>query len=132
MDIHANPMSPTIDRSASRSGTSPPGGKPVPAQSPNMPPPVSDPLAFKGRDPADADPNKTHALDAAVEQINDFVQVIQRDLEFSIDDATGHTIVKVFDRHTQELIRQVPPEEFLAIVAHLEEVKEGLLVKEQA
>ncbi|MCG5501472.1 flagellar protein FlaG [Ectothiorhodospira lacustris] len=135
MDIHTSPMLHTADRSASRAGTPSPGGGSLPVQAVSVertPPDVPSANAKGGGDRGGFDPSDARSLDAAVEQINDFVQVIQRDLEFSIDDDTGRTIVKVLDRHTQELIRQVPPEEFLAMVAHLEEVKEGLLVKEQA
>ncbi|AHK79446.1 flagellar protein FlaG [Ectothiorhodospira haloalkaliphila] len=70
-------------------------------------------------------------VDNAVDRINDFVQIVQRDLQFAVDDATGKTIVKVFDSQTEELIRQLPPDELLAIAEHLAEVR-GLLLKEQA
>jgi flagellar protein FlaG len=52
--------------------------------------------------------------DVTVEQVEQYVQNLQRDLEFSVDEQTGRSIVKVFDSTTDELIRQIPTEEMLA------------------
>jgi flagellar protein FlaG len=49
-------------------------------------------------------------LEAAVAQINELVQNEQRDLSFSIDEKSGVTIVKVFNRESGELVRQIPNE----------------------
>ena len=70
-------------------------------------------------------------LDRAVDQINDFVQVVKRDLEFSVDDNTGRTIITVFDADTQEIIRQIPPEKVLAVAENIREVR-GLLFEGEA
>ena len=51
----------------------------------------------------------------AVAQMNEFVQNEQRDLRFSVHEATGSTVVKVTDRSSGELIRQIPNEEFLQL-----------------
>jgi len=50
----------------------------------------------------------------AVRNLNDFVQKSRRELNFSVDDQTGRTVVKVIDRETKEVIRQIPAEEVLA------------------
>ncbi len=39
----------------------------------------------------------------------------ERDLEFSIDEVTGRTILKVIHAESGEVIRQIPPEELLNI-----------------
>lgn len=57
----------------------------------------------------------------AVEKINEFIQVVQRDLRFSVDEATGRTVITVLDAETQEIIRQIPPEEALSIVENIEQ-----------
>ena len=67
----------------------------------------------------------------AVDRINDFVQVVQRDLEFSVHDDTGRTVVRVFDSGSEELVRQFPADEILAIAERIDEVR-GLLVSDQA
>jgi len=63
-------------------------------------------------------------LKAAVLDINEYVQTIQRTLQFSIDDETGTTVVKVLDSETEEVIRQFPPEEVLALARHLQASQE--------
>ncbi|MFL0797177.1 MAG: flagellar protein FlaG [Cellvibrionaceae bacterium] len=52
-------------------------------------------------------------LEQAVTKMNDFIQKESRDLHFSIDDESGHTVVRVLDRGTGETIRQIPNEDFL-------------------
>ena len=54
-------------------------------------------------------------LAQAVGRVNDYVQILNRDLEFSFDEQSGDTIVKVIDSESGEVIRQIPPEEILAI-----------------
>lgn len=78
-------------------------------------------------------------LKAAVLDINEYVQSIQRTLQFSIDDETGTTVVKVLDSETKEVIRQFPPEEVLALARHLQESQEiqalddsGLILRARA
>lgn len=54
-------------------------------------------------------------VEAAVAQMNEYIQSTQRDLHFSYDKAAGETVVKVLDRSTQEVIRQIPDETFLKL-----------------
>lgn len=54
-------------------------------------------------------------VEAAVAQMNEYIQSTQRDLHFSYDRAAGETVVKVLDRTTQEVIRQIPDESFLKL-----------------
>ncbi len=55
------------------------------------------------------------SLNEAVQQLNNYVQSINRNLEFNIDTDSGKTVVKVIDATTEELIRQIPNEEALVI-----------------
>ena len=48
-------------------------------------------------------------LQKVVEQLNQHVQMIQRDLQFSVDEDSGHTVVRVVNAETKELVRQIPP-----------------------
>ena len=63
---------------------------------------------------ADAKEMQEH-VEAAVAQMNEYIQSTQRDLHFSYDKASGETVVKVLDRTTQEVIRQIPDETFLKL-----------------
>lgn len=60
-------------------------------------------------------------LDDAVSQLNDFVQNVQRDLQFEVDNDLGQTIVKVVDQKTQEVIRQIPDEVALRLAEKLQQ-----------
>ncbi|MGE6995673.1 flagellar protein FlaG [Pseudomonas sp. NPDC047961] len=71
------------------------------------------------------------SLGEAVSSIKDFVQSIRRDLDFDLDDASGKMIVKVTDRATGEVVRQIPTEEALRLAENLEEAR-SLLFKAQA
>jgi len=55
----------------------------------------------------------------AVAQMNEYIQATQRDLRFSVDEASGETVVKVLDRQTEEVIRQIPDETFLELARNL-------------
>ncbi|VAW73699.1 hypothetical protein MNBD_GAMMA13-324 [hydrothermal vent metagenome] len=83
---------------------------------------------------ADTDAD-TESLRKAVSDINDYVQNIQRDLQFQVDTDLGQTVVSVVDSSTQEIIRQIPSEEVLARARFLEaqatdaDVPDGLLLQ---
>lgn len=69
---------------------------------------------------------ETREVESAVEQMNEFVQSIQRNLSFSIDRDTGHDVVTVLDSQTEEVIRQYPSDEFLKISKALGDIQ-GIL-----
>ena len=52
-------------------------------------------------------------------------------LEFSIDEDSKRTIVKVIDVDTKEVVRQMPSEEALRIAKSLDKAS-GLLIRQQA
>ncbi len=58
-------------------------------------------------------------LEEAVSNINEYTQNIQRSLQFSISDTDGRTIIKVIDSETDQIIRQIPPDEVLSISDNL-------------
>lgn len=58
-------------------------------------------------------------LQGAVARLNDYVQTVQRDLQFEVDMERGQTIVRVVDNETQEVIRQIPDEVALRLADNL-------------
>ena len=60
-------------------------------------------------------------LKQAVSKLNDYVQNMQRDLQFSIDKESGTMVVKVIDSKSEKVIRQIPTEETLRIARSLAE-----------
>lgn len=74
---------------------------------------------------------KDDALDKAVSDINKFLKPINSSIEFSIDQESGRTLVKVIDTDTKDVLRQFPSKEALAISQELGKLQ-GLLVREKA
>ncbi len=70
-------------------------------------------------------------LEKAVKDLSQGVQNMQRSLQFSIDESSGRTVIKVVDKNTQEVIRQIPEEQVLELAARLEK-NAGVLVKDEA
>src|SRR5512147_124224 len=62
-----------------------------------------------------AQPVTQEAVAAAVQSANAYVQSVSTSIQFSLDQDTGRTVVKMIDTQTDEVIRQFPSEEMLAI-----------------
>ena len=60
-------------------------------------------------------------INDAVREINQYVQSEQRELQFTIDEDSGQTVIKVIDAQTKELVRQIPGEEALNVAQKLKE-----------
>lgn len=67
-------------------------------------------------------------LEEAIATINDYVQSIQRDLQFSVDEELDKTVVKVVDSHSGEVIRQIPDAVFMELARKLQDEGELQLV----
>ena len=63
----------------------------------------------------------TLPVERAVTEINDYVQSVQRDLQFFVDEDSGVTVVRVRDKETGDLIRQIPEDIFLNLAQKLKE-----------
>ena len=75
------------------------------------------------------------SLEQALQDLSGYVQNVQRNLQFDVDDTSGHTIIRVVDSETAEVIRQIPSEEVLVLARHLKSMSEGeqgLFLKEKA
>ncbi|MEJ2059023.1 MAG: flagellar protein FlaG [Gammaproteobacteria bacterium] len=65
----------------------------------------------------------TANLEQAVVQVNDYLQTQRRNLEFSVDKASGETVIKVRDQDSGKVIRQIPAEYMLALAQSLHEAQ---------
>lgn len=70
-------------------------------------------------------------INQALEDVKQVLPNMARNLQFSVDEDSGRTVVKVVDTNTNEVIRQIPSEELLAIAKSLSSSK-GLLIKQEA
>jgi len=66
----------------------------------------------------------------ATERANNAVSIANRKFEFSIHEKTKQIMVKVINTDTNEVVREIPPERILDIVAGLLELS-GLIVDER-
>lgn len=62
-------------------------------------------------------------LEDIVDKMQETVKIMQRDLNFSIHDNTGMTVVKVMDASSGEVIRQMPTEDALVLAERLDEMR---------
>jgi len=79
--------------------------------------------------PAQGRPEPVPQIDISqvVQQLDAFVENVQRSLRFRVDDTTGRTVMTVVDANTQEVIRQIPAEVQLALARNFGSLQ-GLLV----
>lgn len=104
---------PEAARAAQASAERPPvagGGESLPVRAAESPPPSA-------------------RVQEALGEIRQQVQRLQRSLEFSLDEDSGRTVIKVLDTETREVIRQIPAEEVLAIASRIQSAA-GLLVED--
>lgn len=69
-----------------------------------------------------------------VEKTQNQIQMVRRDLSLSFDDETGHLIIKVIDRDSEEVVRQIPAEEVMAFIRQLSkslDSRDGGLIQEK-
>jgi flagellar protein FlaG len=60
-------------------------------------------------------------VEQAVTKLNDYVQTVQRNLQFNLDDESGKTIITVVDKNTSEVIRQIPDNVALKLAQNLQQ-----------
>ena len=70
-------------------------------------------------------------LEAAVSDMQNFVQSVQRDINFNVDDSSGRVVINVTEAASGDVIRQIPSEEALRLSENLSEIR-SLLFKAEA
>ncbi len=70
-------------------------------------------------------------VEEIVDDLNEFAQQVERQLQFSVDNNSGQTVIKVIDATTEEVVRQIPADEILTLRRRLGDVQ-GLLFKTEA
>lgn len=72
-------------------------------------------------------PNKK--VKETVASLNAFVQLMDRNVSFEVDETSGRDIISVFEKDTKELIRQIPSEETLELLKRMDNMV-GVLFSE--
>jgi len=65
-------------------------------------------------------------IETVVDDLNEFVQSAQRQLEFFVDKESGKTVVRVIDTDTGDTIRNIPSDEVLNMQKHLKEMSDRM------
>lgn len=71
------------------------------------------------------------AINKAVQKLNDFVNGTNTNVVFSVDKDTNLQVIKVTERGTDKVIRQIPSQEALQIAKVIDKLQ-GLLVQDKA
>ena len=77
-----------------------------------------------------APPSDAEVLRAIVE-VNKYLKQSANSVQFTIDQDSGKTVVKIVDPETETVIRQIPSEQAVAISKDLAKLQ-GLLVRDRA
>ncbi len=76
------------------------------------------------------------SLREAIKRAQDALPASSRDIAFSMNEKADTVVIKIIDRESKEVIRQIPSEEFLKIAEALEDrmedIRAGLLVEQKA
>lgn len=64
-------------------------------------------------------------IEKQVQNLQEFSQVKGWSVNFSIDNESNKTIIKVVDADTQKTIRQIPSEDLLSISKRIQSLREG-------
>jgi len=69
-------------------------------------------------------------VDKAINEIKQQMDVVGREINFSVDEDLNIVIIKVINKDTEEVVRQIPTEEVVEIARNIEENK-GLIFQEE-
>ena len=86
-------------------------------------------LPGQGQSESESAKLDTKDIEEVVTDLNGLVQNLQRDLLFSVDEKSGDTVVRVLDKETEEVIREIPSKEIRELKARLEETA-GVIFKD--
>lgn len=69
-------------------------------------------------------------LESVAQQLQDFMQSMNRSVQFQVDEESGRDVIRVLDKQSGEVIKQYPSEEVLDLVSKLSQ-SAGLLFDEE-
>ena len=101
------PSSPTVPIAGDA-----PAAQTVGAESASIKLPESAPVESEQRE---------ESVEQAVTQLNDYVQTVQRNLQFTLDDDSGKTVITVTDKETSKVVRQIPDDVALRLARDLQQ-----------
>ena len=109
-------MAPRINRKPPADSAQAMQGKEPPVRGQTLPP--EKPAAAPEPAPARSAEAAEEELLQAVERLREQAASVGRDLNFEVDRESGYTVIKVIDRATEEVVRQIPSEEVVERARH--------------
>ena len=79
----------------------------------------------------DSQQMSTEEVKEVVESFQEMSETIQTKLSFSVDEENNEIVVKIFDKESEELIRQFPSDEMLSLQDKMSDLA-GFLFDQQA
>ncbi len=76
-------------------------------------------------------PSSEH-LQHMVEKANKAMDKVSSNLEFTVDNATNKTVIKVTESQSGKVIMQFPSEEMLSVTRAIDHAQKGVLLKDKA
>ena len=71
-------------------------------------------------------------LQRMVAKANTAMDKVSSNLEFSVDDSTNKTVIRVMESQSGKLIMQFPSEEMLSVTRAIDHAQKGALLKDKA
>ena len=78
----------------------------------------------------DINTNEKDKVNEAIEKLKHAGEIFNRRLDFRVDEETNRVVVKVVDTTTDKVIKEIPSEQLLQLVAKIQEMI-GILVDEE-
>lgn len=66
------------------------------------------------------------SIDEAINTLNKVPVIQERNLSFSVDDLSGRSVIKLRDKSTDEVIKQIPSEELLKVAQDVKRLQEQM------
>ena len=131
MEIHARPNVAPVSQQPAQINSAP-----TEAARQELPKPGSIMPSIEAKAAPKIPEHKAQDLARAVEELQEFVECLGRNLNFRVDDSINRSIITVRDAQTDTVIRQIPSEEIISIARQisesLREIRAGLLMDSQA
>lgn len=71
------------------------------------------------------------ALLNAINKVNRTLEGEPQRYEFKLHQSTGDLIIKIYNKETNEIIREIPPEKMIELVEKLQEIVVGAIIDEK-
>lgn len=84
--------------------------------------------SIKGKEEREVE-EEEEELKEAFETVSEFMSLYNRNVNFSLDEGSDKTIIKVFDSDSKELIKQFPSEDLLEMARKIHAVRQDIDLK---